>query len=46
MDREADLNADLDTRVRQRLLALNAAIRHNWTIDAPVKRSLVAYDHR
>ncbi|MCX5065478.1 hypothetical protein OOJ91_06250 [Micromonospora lupini] len=24
---------------------LNAAIWHNWTIDAPVKRSLIAYDH-
>lgn len=33
------------TRVLQRLLALNAAIWHNWTIDAPVKRSLIAYDH-
>jgi hypothetical protein len=29
----------------QRLLALNAAIWHNWLIDAPVKRSLIAYDH-
>jgi hypothetical protein len=27
------------------LLALNAAIWHNWTIGAPVKRSLIAYDH-
>jgi hypothetical protein len=26
------------------LLALNAAIWHNWLIGAPVKRSLVAYD--
>ena len=33
------------TRVVQRLLALNAVIWHNWTIDAPVKRSLIAYDH-
>jgi hypothetical protein len=32
-------------RIVQRLLALNAAIWHNWTIGAPVKRSLVAYDH-
>ena len=33
------------TRVVQRLLALNAVIWHNWTIGAPVKRSLIAYDH-
>jgi hypothetical protein len=33
------------TRMLQRLLALNAVIWHNWTIDAPVKRSLIAYDH-
>lgn len=32
-------------RVAQRLLALNAAVWHNWLIDAPSKRSLVAYDH-
>jgi Transposase DDE domain len=32
-------------RVAQRLLALNAVIWHNWLIDAPAKRSLVAYDH-
>jgi len=32
-------------RVVQRLLALNAAIWHNWRIGAPVKRSLIAYDH-
>ncbi|QVQ52809.1 transposase [Spiractinospora alimapuensis] len=32
-------------RVCQRILALNAAIWHNWLIDAPVKRSLIAYDH-
>lgn len=31
-------------RTTQRILAL-AAIWHNWLIDAPVKRSLVAYDH-
>jgi hypothetical protein len=28
------------------LLALNTMIRPNWTIGAPVKRSLIAYDHR
>jgi hypothetical protein len=32
-------------RVVQRLLALNAAIWLNWKIGAPVKRSLIAYDH-
>ena len=26
-------------------LALNACIWHNWQIGAPVKRSLIAYDH-
>ncbi len=33
-------------RVAQRLLALAAVIWHNWKIDAPVKGSLIAYDHR
>jgi hypothetical protein len=37
--------AGLWVRVVQRLLALNAAIWHNWKIDAQVKRSLIAYDH-
>ncbi len=32
-------------RVAQRLLALTAGVWHNWRIDAPDKRSLVAYDH-
>lgn len=32
-------------RVAARLLALAAAIWHNWRTDAPVKRSLIAYDH-
>lgn len=32
-------------RVAQRMLALAATIWHNWDIDAPVKRSLIAYDH-
>lgn len=32
-------------RVAQRLLALTAAIWHNWILGAPVKRSLIAYDH-
>jgi len=33
------------TRIVQRLLALNAAIWHNWAVGASVKRSLIAYDH-
>jgi hypothetical protein len=37
--------AGLWARIIQRLLALNAAIWFNWQIDAPVKRSLIAYDH-
>jgi hypothetical protein len=37
--------AGLWTRVVQRLLALNAAIWFNWQLGAPVKRSLIAYDH-
>jgi hypothetical protein len=32
-------------RVAQRLLALAAAVWFNWQLGAPVKRSLVAYDH-
>ena len=39
------LPAGLWARVVQRLLALNAAIWFNWQIAAPVKRSLIAYDH-
>jgi hypothetical protein len=37
--------AGLWAHMVQRLLALNAAIWHNWQIGAPVKRSLIAYDH-
>jgi hypothetical protein len=33
------------TRVAQRLLAMVACIWHNWATDAPVKRSLIAYDN-
>ncbi len=33
------------SRVAARLLALAAGIWHNWLIDAPAKRSLIAYDH-
>jgi hypothetical protein len=32
-------------RVAARLLALAAGIWHNWRINAPRKRSLIAYDH-
>jgi len=32
-------------RVGARLLALAAGIWHNWRINAPRKRSLIAYDH-
>ena len=37
--------AGVYARVAARLLALAAAIWHNWQIGAPVKRSLTAYDH-
>jgi hypothetical protein len=37
--------AGVYARVAARLLALAAAIWHNWRTAAPVKRSLVAYDH-
>jgi hypothetical protein len=37
--------AGLWARIVQRMLALNAAIWFNWQIGAPVKRSLIAYDH-
>jgi DDE family transposase len=37
--------AGVFTRVAQRLLALTTVIWHNWNINAPVKRSLTAYDH-
>jgi hypothetical protein len=39
------LPAGLWARVVQRLLALNAVIWFNWQLGAPVKRSLIAYDH-
>lgn len=32
-------------RVAQRILAITAAIWHNWTTGQPVMRSLIAYDH-
>ena len=35
----------IPARIIQRLLALNACIWHNWLIGAPVKRSLIVYDH-
>lgn len=37
--------AGVFTRIAQRLLALAASIWHNWTLGAPAKRSLTAYDH-
>lgn len=37
--------AGVHARVAARLLALTCAIWHNWKIDAPIKRSLIAYDH-
>jgi hypothetical protein len=37
--------AGVYARIAARLLALAAAIWHNWRTAAPVKRSLVAYDH-
>jgi hypothetical protein len=38
-------HAGVVVRVAQRLLALTACIWWNWTISAPAKRSLIAYDH-
>ena len=37
--------AGVYARIAARLLALAAAIWHNWHTGAPVKRSLIAYDH-
>jgi len=37
--------AGVMARVLQRLLALTAAIWHNHRTDAPITRSLIAYDH-
>jgi hypothetical protein len=37
--------AGVYARIAQRLLALAAAIWHNWRIGAADKRSLIAYDH-
>ena len=37
--------AGVMARVAQRVLALAAAIWHNWACNAPIKRSLIAYDH-
>jgi hypothetical protein len=41
----ARTTAGVIARVAQRVLALAAAIWHNWAVNAPVKRSLIAYDH-
>ncbi|MGH3715315.1 MAG: IS982 family transposase, partial [Micromonosporaceae bacterium] len=32
-------------RVLQRILAMTAAIWHNWHTGQPTMRSLIAYDH-
>jgi hypothetical protein len=37
--------AGVYARIAQRLLALAAAIWHNWRINTEPKRSLIAYDH-
>ena len=37
--------AGVYTRITQRLLAMAAAIWHNWATAEPIKRSLIAYDH-
>jgi hypothetical protein len=37
--------AGVAVRVLQRLLALTAAIWHNWHTGQPIMRSLIAYDH-
>ncbi|WP_017596040.1 transposase [Nocardiopsis potens] len=42
---QARTTEGLWARTCQRVMALNAAIWHNWLIGAPVKRSLTAYDH-
>ncbi len=42
---QARTTEGLWARVCQRVCALNAVIWHNWLIGAPVKRSLIAYDH-
>ena len=42
---QARTTEGLWARVCQRICALNAAIWHNWLVGAPVKRSLIAYDH-
>ena len=41
----ARILAGVYARVAARLLALATAIWHNWRIGAPIKRSLIAYDH-
>jgi hypothetical protein len=41
----ARTTAGVLTRIRQRLLALTAAIWHNDKTNAPIKRALIAYDH-
>ena len=38
-------SAGVAVRVLQRILALTAAIWHNWHTGQPIMRSLIAYDH-
>lgn len=40
-----DTPAGAFARTGQRLLALAAGIWRHWTTDAPIERSLIAYDH-
>ncbi|MGK5551184.1 hypothetical protein ACSNOI_06175 [Actinomadura kijaniata] len=42
---QARTTEGLWARISQRIVALNAAIWHNWLTDQPIKRSLTAYDH-
>jgi hypothetical protein len=37
--------AGVSVRILQRVLALTAAIWHNWHTGQPIMRSLTAYDH-
>lgn len=38
-------SAGVYARVAQRILAMAAAIWHNWATNAPIRSSLIAYDH-
>jgi hypothetical protein len=43
--RSARTAAGVYARITQRLLAMPAAIWHNWATAEPVRRWLIAYDH-